>query len=67
MYTFKLKGPKPIEDLLAKANPKRWAKLVKLYHQPEGKPSVAKASDPRPAITKAAVLEAFEDLSEDLV
>jgi hypothetical protein len=67
MYTFKLKGPKPLEDLLAKANPKRWSKLVKLYHQPEGKPSVAPMRDPRPAITKTAVLEGFDDLGEDLV
>lgn len=69
MYTFKLKGPAPIEKLLAKDFPRRWAKIKAMYWQPDGKPSVMLKSDPRPAITKQVVLDAFEDVSDgsDLV
>lgn len=63
MYTFKLKGPAPVEALLAKPFPRRWAKIKALYHQPNGKPSVMLMSDKRPAITKADVALDFEDLT----
>lgn len=63
MYTFKLKGPAPVEKLLAKDSPTRWKRISKFIHQPEGKPSVAPMSDARPAITKEALLEGFDDLT----
>lgn len=62
MFTYKLKGPAPLEKLLAKTQPRRWAKLTKLITRKDGKPSVMLMSDPRPAITATA--DAFEDLSD---
>lgn len=62
MFTYKLKGPAPLEKLLAKTQPRRWAKLTKLITRKDGKPSVMLMSDPRPAIT--ATVDAFEDLSD---
>ena len=61
MFTYKLKGPAPLEKLLAKTQPRRWTKLQKLIVRKDGKPSVMLMSDPRPAITATA--DAFEDLS----
>ncbi|QGH62720.1 DUF2800 domain-containing protein [Serratia proteamaculans] len=49
-YTFKLIGPAPAEKLLKKANPRQWAKLEALITRADGKPTVAPASDPRPAL-----------------
>ena len=63
IYTYKLKGPAPIEKLLAKDSPTRWKRISKLITQPEGKPSVAPMSDGRPAITRADVALDFEDLT----
>jgi hypothetical protein len=62
MFTYKLKGPAPLEKLLAKEQPRRWTKLQKLITRKDGKPSVMLMSDPRPAITATA--DAFEDLSD---
>lgn len=64
IYTYKLKGPAPIEKLLAKESPTRWKRISKLIVQPEGKPSVAPMSDGRPAITRAHVALDFEDLTD---
>lgn len=63
IYAYKLKGPAPIEKLLAKDSPTRWKRLQKLITQPEGRPSVAPMSDARPAITHADTALAFEDLT----
>ncbi len=49
MYEFSLISPTTAEKLF-KDQPKRWAKLQELITQSEGKPSVAPASDKRPAI-----------------
>jgi hypothetical protein len=66
MFAYKLKGPAPMEKLLAKAFPRRWTKLEKLIApRREGKPSVALMSDPRAAITAAAIAEDFEDLGDE--
>lgn len=65
IYTFKLKSPTQLEKFLAKDSPTRWKKLLKLIGQSDGKPSVMLKSDPRPAITKAALLESFDDLTGD--
>ena len=70
IFTFKLKGPAPIEKLLAKDSPTRWKRLSKFIGQSEGKPSVAPMSDGRPAITAGASALDFEDLTqsvEDLI
>jgi hypothetical protein len=47
MYSFKLKSPAQLEKQL-KNNPKKWERIMKHIKQKEGKPSVAKAGDPRP-------------------
>ena len=69
MFDFELKGIPHFEKLLKKDSPTRWNKLAKLYGQSEGKPSVMRMDDPRPAITKTAVLDSFDDLTgaEDLL
>lgn len=62
MYDLKLISP-PGAEKLAKAKvigPRQWPKLQSLITQSEGKPHVAPASDPRPAITVQPVDEAFE-------
>lgn len=64
MYNFKLISPPQAETLLKASNPRKWAKLEKLIHQTEGKPSVAPASDPRPAL-QIAVADAFEVLEDE--
>lgn len=66
MYDYKLISPTSAEKLLAKESPKRWAKLQALISRSEGKPSVAPASDKRPALVIAPVVEDFE-VVEDLV
>jgi hypothetical protein len=49
MYDFKLISPTSAEKVL-KETPKRWARVLPLIGQAEGKLSVAKASDKRPAV-----------------
>ena len=58
MYTFNLITPTAAEKLL-KPTPKRWGKIVALIGQSEGKPSVAPASDPRPALAGAVQVNDF--------
>ena len=68
MYDFKLISPTKAEKVL-KESPRRWAKLQPLITQSEGKPSVAPASDKRPALQIAQAGSAFDTLAsvEDLV
>lgn len=76
MYDFKLISPTTAEKL-AKAGTigvKQWPKLQKMITQAEGKPSVAPASDKRPALVVTAVVDEFdvvaevvEDTADDLV
>ena len=68
MYDFKLISPTSAEKLLASAYPRKWTKLQASIHQTNGKPSVAPASDKRPALSMA-IAEGFEVIQdgEDLV
>ena len=61
MYDYKLINPTKAEKLL-KDSPKRWAKLEELIARSEGKPSVARATDRRPALVVEPVSEDFRDL-----
>lgn len=69
MYTFKLISPTTAEKVLAEASPKRWAKAQALISRSDGKPSVAPASDKRPALVIAPTEDDFDvvDSAEDLV
>ena len=65
MYDLKVISPTSAEKLLAQANPRKWKKLQELITQSQGKPSVAPASDKRPALAMGndfQVIEAIEDL-----
>jgi len=67
-YTRKIISPTQAEKL-AKAGdigPRQWPVLQELITQSEGKPHVAPAEDPRPAIDIRPVEEEFEDVSEDM-
>ena len=64
IYDLKLVSPTSAEKL-SKAGtlgPRQWAKAQELITQAEGKPSVAPASDPRPAISVAATADDFTSL-----
>lgn len=60
MYDLKLISPTTAEKVL-KDSPKRWSKIGQFITQKEGGPSVAPASDKRPALDLTV---AMEDLSE---
>jgi hypothetical protein len=60
-----LKSPSQIEELLAKDHPRQWAKVIPLIVQPEGKPSVAPASDRREAIVVKPAQDVFNDLTTE--
>lgn len=62
MYNFTLISPTDAEKLLANTSPKRWEKAQTLITRSDGKPSVAPATDPRPAMAVTAVSEDFADL-----
>jgi hypothetical protein len=65
MYTFNLISPTVAEKVLAD-HPRQWAKVANLITQSEGKPSVAPASDKRPAIDVAAPsVRAFSVIPEE--
>lgn len=61
MYTKKLISAPQAEKLLKESNPRKWAKLQKMIVQRQGKPSVAPASDKRPALN-LAIAQQFEEL-----
>jgi hypothetical protein len=65
MYDFKVISPTSAEKLLGASNPRKWAKLQAFIHRSDGKPSVAPASDKRPALS-IAVAEGFDVLPEDV-
>lgn len=60
MYDFSLISPTTAEGLLKEASPKRWVKAEALISRAGGKPSVAPASDKRPALVITAVADDFE-------
>lgn len=64
MYDFTLISPTKAEQLLSVANPRKWAKLQDLISRADGKPSVAPASDKRPALS-IAIEDAFDALPEE--
>ena len=68
MYDLSLISPTSA-DKLAKAKiigPRQWAKVTGLITQSEGKPHVAPASDPRPALDVRPVRDDFQDLAGDI-
>lgn len=60
MFDLKLISPSSAEKLL-KSEPKRWAKAQALITQSEGKPTVAPASDKRPALVVTPCASQFHD------
>jgi hypothetical protein len=69
MFELKLISPTTAEKL-AKAGtigPRQWKKLQEQYAQSPGKPSVAPASDKRPALAVAATADDFALIEEPLV
>lgn len=68
MYDLKLISPTSAEKLAKaeKLGPRQWAKLQDLITQSEGKPHVAPANDPRPALEIRPVAEDFENVTDDL-
>lgn len=64
MYDFKLITPTKAEKLLKKESPRRWKKLEGLIHRPDGKPTIAPESDPRPALSINPA-DDFDDVSDD--
>lgn len=72
MYDFSLISPTTAEKLhkAGTIGPRQWPKLQGLITQSEGKPSVAPATDKRPALVIQATADEFADVSkgvEDLV
>jgi len=65
MYDFKLISPTTAEKVLKEANPRKWIKLQPLIGRSDGKPSVAPASDKRPALSMA-IAEQFEELPAEV-
>ncbi len=68
MYDLSLISPTSAEKLQkAKViGPRQWAKVTGLITQSEGKPHVAPASDPRPALDVRPVRDDFTDLADDI-
>jgi hypothetical protein len=62
MYTKKLISPTAAEKLLADT-PKRLARAMGLTTRAEGKPSVAPATDKRPAMVITNLADEFRDLT----
>ena len=65
MYDFKVISPTQAERVLKEANPRKWSKLQALIGRSDGKPSVAPASDKRPALSMA-IAEQFEELPAEV-
>ena len=66
-YNLKLISPTQAEKVL-KESPKRWVKAQALIAQSTGKPSVAPASDKRPALVVTPTADDFGDITnEELV
>ncbi len=65
MYDFKVISPTQAERVLKEANPRKWTKLQGLIGRSDGKPSVAPASDKRPALSMA-IAEQFDALPPEV-
>ena len=66
MYDLKVISPTSAEKVLAVANPRKWTKLQDQITQGSGKPSVAPASDKRPALNMTVQFEALPDEGFDI-
>lgn len=66
MYDLSLISPTTAEKVL-KETPKRWKRVSALITRSEGKPSVAPASDKRPALVMKPPIDDFQVEGEDLV
>lgn len=68
MYDFSLISPTTAEKLhkAGTIGPRQWPKLQGLITQSEGKPSVAPATDKRPALVIAAAADEFADVSNEV-
>lgn len=68
MYDLKLISPTTAEKLhkAGVIGPRQWPKLQEIITQSEGKPSVAPASDKRPALVITAVDDEFADESASI-
>lgn len=67
MYDYSVISPTKAEKL-AKAEvigPRQWPRLQARITQADGKPTVAPASDPRPALHRAAAVNEFDDVSSN--
>ncbi|MDY7579377.1 DUF2800 domain-containing protein [Herbaspirillum sp. RTI4] len=67
MYDLKVISPTSAEKLLAADNPRKWKKLQDQITQTQGKPSVAPASDKRPAMNLTIKFEALPEETEGLI
>lgn len=67
MYDFSLISPTSAEKLHAAGTikPRQWAKLQDLISRANGKPSVAPATDKRPALDIGKAEDQFESLDDD--
>lgn len=65
MYEFKLISPTTAEKLLKDGQPKRWKVLQSLITRRDSVPSVAPASDKRPAITITPVEDSFDVIERE--
>lgn len=68
MYDFSLISPTTAEKLhkAGTIGPRQWPKLQELITQFEGKPSVAPATDKRPALVVQATADEFADVTENV-
>jgi len=62
IYDYTLISPTKAEKVFSD-NPSLWEKLEKLTSRSDGKPSVAPATDRRPALTVSAIADDFSDLT----
>jgi hypothetical protein len=62
MYDYSVISPTTAEKRF-KEHPKQWARLQALITQSDGKPSVAPASDKRPALEVTPVADEFKELA----
>lgn len=63
MYERKLVSPTTAEKLLKKTKPKVWDEAQAFITRADGKPSVAPATDPRPALVVANLADEFSELA----
>lgn len=65
MYDYKLASPTSIEKLVKadEIGPRQWTKIQALITQSAGQPSVAPASDKRPALVTSVDASGFDDVA----